>query len=269
MKAGVAAMVHAIVALRDLGYVPGGGGVTICTIIKEECTGNGTLALLPVLNPFSMAPGDNNVGGGTGRMVVIILEPFPWIVTAKLGVLFHHYRDQEAVPRPFDIKCPTDAQFYSSLFQDPSRVVVTCYGLEALLLDYVGGLLSKMYNKSFLLSCGSGGGGDGGIGNREVGDGGEDGGGVEQGLVVAGGQDPLQQGVPRVAILVVVLVDDGGRCRQGQCLSQPRRRFVTPLPDTWHITMTTVMMRMTMAVQRHQRPASAASKGGGGAAAMT
>ena len=29
------------------------------------------------------------------------------------------------------VTCTTDARFYSSLFQDPSRVVVTCYGPEA------------------------------------------------------------------------------------------------------------------------------------------
>jgi hypothetical protein len=51
---------------------------------------------------------------------------------------------------------------------------------EGLLLDYVGGLMSEMDDGSFLLSCG------GGSGNGEVGDGGEDGGGVEKGLVVAG-----------------------------------------------------------------------------------
>ena len=41
MKAGVVAMIYAIVALRQLGYVPGGGGLTICTVVEEECTGNG------------------------------------------------------------------------------------------------------------------------------------------------------------------------------------------------------------------------------------
>jgi hypothetical protein len=66
------------------------------------------------------------------------------------------------------------------LFQDPSRVAVTCYGSEATILDYIGGLLFEMDNESFLLSCGR----DGGDG--EVRDGREDGGGVEQGLVVAG-----------------------------------------------------------------------------------
>jgi hypothetical protein len=29
------------------------------------------------------------------------------------------------------VTCTTDARFYSSLFQDPSKVVVTCYGPEA------------------------------------------------------------------------------------------------------------------------------------------
>jgi hypothetical protein len=52
---------------------------------------------------------------------------------------------------------------------------------EGLLLDYVGGILSEMDDRSFLLSCGSCSGSDG-----EVGDGGEDGGGVEQGLIIAG-----------------------------------------------------------------------------------
>jgi hypothetical protein len=78
---------------------------------------------------------------------------------------------------------------------------------ERLLLDYVGGLLSKMDNRAFLLSC------SGGSGNGEVGDGGEDSGGVEQGLAVAGGRDPQRQGVRRVAVLVVVLINDGDRCR--------------------------------------------------------
>ncbi len=91
-------------------------------------------------------------------------------------MLFYRYRDREAVPRPVDLKCPTVAQFYSLLFQNPSRVAVTCYGPVATLLDYVGGLLSEMDDGLFLLSCGRGG------GDGEVGDSGEDGGGVEQGV---------------------------------------------------------------------------------------
>jgi hypothetical protein len=47
------------------------------TVIKEECTGNGVLALLPTLDPSSTVPGNDGVGGGTGRTAVIILEPFP------------------------------------------------------------------------------------------------------------------------------------------------------------------------------------------------
>jgi acetylornithine deacetylase/succinyl-diaminopimelate desuccinylase-like protein len=111
MKEGVAAMVHAIVALRDLGYVPGGGGVTICMVVEEECTGSGALASLPTLDPSSTTPGNDGAGGGTGRTAVIVLEPLPWIVTAKLGVLFHRYRDREDVPRPVDVECPADARF--------------------------------------------------------------------------------------------------------------------------------------------------------------
>ncbi len=63
-------------------------------------------------------------------------------------------------------------------------VLETVSRIEGLLLDYVGELLSEMDDGSFLLSCGGGG------GNSEVRDGGEDGGGVEQGLIVAGGRDP-------------------------------------------------------------------------------
>ncbi len=88
MKAGVVAMIYAIVALRKLGYVPGGGGLTICTVVEEECTGNGAL-------PYISNDDDGMVGGwctmGAGdtttRMAVIIPEPFLWIVTAQLGVL--------------------------------------------------------------------------------------------------------------------------------------------------------------------------------------
>jgi hypothetical protein len=69
----------------------------------------------------------------------------------------------------------------------------TVLQFEGLLLDYVGRLLSEMDDGLFLLSSGGGG------SNGEVGDGREDGGGVEQGLVVAGGRDPLRQGVCRVA----------------------------------------------------------------------
>ncbi|KAL3827115.1 hypothetical protein ACHAXA_002350 [Cyclostephanos tholiformis] len=82
MKAGVVAMIYAIVALRDLGYVPAGGGLTICTVVEEECTGNGALASLPATLAVDVAMGE-----GT-RTAVIIPEPFPWIVTAQLGVIW-------------------------------------------------------------------------------------------------------------------------------------------------------------------------------------
>ncbi|KAL3816415.1 hypothetical protein ACHAXA_007351 [Cyclostephanos tholiformis] len=64
----VAAIVYAIVALCDLGF--------------EECTGNGALASLP-----AALAADDAMGEGT-RTAVIILEPFPWIVTAQLGVIW-------------------------------------------------------------------------------------------------------------------------------------------------------------------------------------
>jgi hypothetical protein len=54
---------------------------------------------------------------------------------------------------------------------------------EGLLLDYVRGLLSEMDDGLFLLSF------DGDGSDGEVRDSGEDGGGVEEGIVVAQGQD--------------------------------------------------------------------------------
>ncbi len=105
--------------------------MTICMVIKEECRGNGALALLPALDPSLMAPYNNGAGRGTRRTAVIIPEPFPWIVTAQLCMLFHRYHDGEAMPRPVDIECTKDKRIYSRLFQDPSRVVMMCYRLEA------------------------------------------------------------------------------------------------------------------------------------------
>mmetsp|Transcript_28402 Transcript_28402/g.60509 ORF Transcript_28402/g.60509 Transcript_28402/m.60509 type:complete len:216 (+) Transcript_28402:608-1255(+) len=79
MKAGVVSMIYAVVALRRMGYVRK-GSVTICTVIEEECTGNGALA-----SPLqSLVPESSKAGMKTA---VIIPEPFPFIVTAQLGVL--------------------------------------------------------------------------------------------------------------------------------------------------------------------------------------
>lgn len=74
MKAGVVAMIYAVVALKRLGYVP--RNLTICTVIEEECTGNGALACLPFLLPQK------------NKVAVIIPEPFPFVTTAQLGVLW-------------------------------------------------------------------------------------------------------------------------------------------------------------------------------------
>lgn len=80
MKAGVVAMIYAVVALRRRGYLPK-GSVTLCTVIEEECTGNGALAApLPTLVPSSV--------NARTQTAVIIPEPFPFIVTAQLGVLW-------------------------------------------------------------------------------------------------------------------------------------------------------------------------------------
>jgi hypothetical protein len=100
-------------------------------VVEEGCTGKGVLAVLPMLDLSLTAPSNNGPGGGNGRTVVIIPELFRWIVTAQLGILIHCYRDPEAMPRPVDVDCTMDARFYSSLFQNPSRVVMTCYSPEA------------------------------------------------------------------------------------------------------------------------------------------
>lgn len=115
MKAGVVAMIYALVAIQRLGYMPGKGGVTICTVVEEECTGNGALASIidnsggcfccPSDRRTSIVPleimnntNNNDVAaaaaaaatkkGKDGRTAVIIPEPFPWIVTAQMGVLW-------------------------------------------------------------------------------------------------------------------------------------------------------------------------------------
>jgi acetylornithine deacetylase len=45
MKAGIAAMIYAVQAIKEVGLELG-GDVTLETVIEEECTGNGTLATL-------------------------------------------------------------------------------------------------------------------------------------------------------------------------------------------------------------------------------
>lgn len=75
MKAGVVAMIYAVVALKRMGYSIL-GDLRICTVIEEECTGNGALACLPHLLPQ------------TNKTAVLIPEPFPFITTAQLGVLW-------------------------------------------------------------------------------------------------------------------------------------------------------------------------------------
>jgi acetylornithine deacetylase len=78
MKAGVVAMIYAVIALRRMGYLPR-TNLTICTVIEEECTGNGALAA----NHTSLLPFSE-----TTKTAVIIPEPFEFIVNAQLGVLW-------------------------------------------------------------------------------------------------------------------------------------------------------------------------------------
>ena len=73
MKAGIAAMVYAVRALRDAD-VTINGDVTLETVIEEECTGNGTLATLE---------------RGYSADAVIIPEPLGQLgLEAQLGVLW-------------------------------------------------------------------------------------------------------------------------------------------------------------------------------------
>mmetsp|Transcript_28726 Transcript_28726/g.57849 ORF Transcript_28726/g.57849 Transcript_28726/m.57849 type:complete len:302 (+) Transcript_28726:152-1057(+) len=78
MKAGVVAMIYAVIALRRIGYLPR-TNLTICTVIEEECTGNGALAA----NHTSLLPFSD-----TTKTAVIIPEPFNFIVNAQMGVLW-------------------------------------------------------------------------------------------------------------------------------------------------------------------------------------
>eukprot|EP01101_Sappina_pedata_P000179 TRINITY_DN10184_c0_g1_i1.p1 TRINITY_DN10184_c0_g1~~TRINITY_DN10184_c0_g1_i1.p1 ORF type:complete len:457 (+),score=155.27 TRINITY_DN10184_c0_g1_i1:37-1371(+) len=72
MKGGIIAAIFAFKALQKLGYVPA-ANVYFETVVEEECTGNGCLSAF--LN-------------GPKADAVIIPEPFPWLVSAMLGVLW-------------------------------------------------------------------------------------------------------------------------------------------------------------------------------------
>eukprot|EP01112_Ceratiomyxa_fruticulosa_P022498 TRINITY_DN824_c0_g1_i2.p1 TRINITY_DN824_c0_g1~~TRINITY_DN824_c0_g1_i2.p1 ORF type:complete len:424 (-),score=97.62 TRINITY_DN824_c0_g1_i2:158-1429(-) len=72
MKGGVVAFCIAYKALQALGYQPA-SKVYFQSVLEEECTGNGTLAC---------------VTRGYKADAVIIPEPFPFLVTAQLGVMW-------------------------------------------------------------------------------------------------------------------------------------------------------------------------------------
>lgn len=72
MKAGVASAVLAYRALRSLGVQPA-SRLLLETVLEEECTGNGALACL---------------AKGYTADAALIPEPFPFIVTAQLGVMW-------------------------------------------------------------------------------------------------------------------------------------------------------------------------------------
>eukprot|EP01133_Synstelium_polycarpum_P016100 gene16100-19157_t len=72
MKAGVMAMILAFKALKSIGFVPA-SKVIFQTVVEEECTGNGTLACLE---------------RGYSADAALIPEPFDWIVTAEVGIVW-------------------------------------------------------------------------------------------------------------------------------------------------------------------------------------
>lgn len=72
MKAGVAAFIIAFKALKSLNVAPA-AKVILESVLEEECTGNGALACL---------------AKGYTADACIIPEPFPFIVTAQLGVMW-------------------------------------------------------------------------------------------------------------------------------------------------------------------------------------
>jgi len=77
MKSGIAAMVHAVAAIRRAGIALE-GDVTLQTVIEEECTGNGTLAALAAAR-----------AAGVKADAAIIPEPFnQTVLAAQIGVLW-------------------------------------------------------------------------------------------------------------------------------------------------------------------------------------
>ncbi len=77
MKSGIAAMIHAVGAVRRAG-VQLRGDVTLQTVIEEECTGNGTLAALSAAR-----------AAGARFDAAIIPEPFnQTVLAAQVGVLW-------------------------------------------------------------------------------------------------------------------------------------------------------------------------------------
>lgn len=76
MKAGIAAMLYAVAAIRRAG-VELAGDVLLQAVIEEECTGNGSLAAVHAL------------AGAGGADAAIIPEPFnQTLLSAQIGVLW-------------------------------------------------------------------------------------------------------------------------------------------------------------------------------------
>uniref|UniRef100_A0A7S4QW46 Peptidase M20 dimerisation domain-containing protein n=1 Tax=Ditylum brightwellii TaxID=49249 RepID=A0A7S4QW46_9STRA len=83
MKAGLSCMIYALLTLQQLHYIPS-GTLQLEIVCEEECTGNGCLAL----RHHAAASSSSSLGEKKKFDAVIIPEPFPFIVTAQLGVLW-------------------------------------------------------------------------------------------------------------------------------------------------------------------------------------
>ena len=103
MKAGIVAMVYAIVALRDLGYAPGGGGGDDMHGHRGGVHGEWSARVSP---RFARRPrrgrregGDGQEDGGHNTGTVPLDSHRP---TGR--VVAHRHRNREAMPRPIDVE---------------------------------------------------------------------------------------------------------------------------------------------------------------------
>jgi len=93
MKAGLVAAFFAVKSLLNLGFQPA-APLYFMSVLEEESTGNGTLAALHQLQNHLQSRTESRAD----IEAVVIPEPFPFIVTAQLGVMWFrlHVRGRPA-----------------------------------------------------------------------------------------------------------------------------------------------------------------------------